>query len=81
MKKGELAKKTIIKLIRSVVDEWGAFSVADIGDEGCPIVKTMGKDHHQLAERFDSDGITAVTYIHETEIEDEEENLEISYSP
>jgi len=73
-----MKKKEIIKKIKSIIENHGSFSVMDVNSESSPIISSVGKDSCILAERF-STTVTVVTYIHETEVcEDELEYEKIS---
>jgi hypothetical protein len=64
-----MQKRTIIKRIKSIISEYGSFSVAEVEGESSPLINSMGKDSYVLAERFDS-SVTGVTYVHETETDE-----------
>jgi hypothetical protein len=66
-----MQKKTIIKNIKRIINEYGSFTVADVEYESSPVIASFGKDTHVLAERFDS-SVTGVTYVHETEVDENE---------
>ena len=65
-------KVEIISNIKKVVSQYGGFSVADVDGEQSPLIDSMGKDNHILAERFGLDTVTGVTYVHETETDSNE---------
>lgn len=60
-------KRTIIKEIKKIIQDWGGFSTADVEANSSPVIATLGKDTHQLAERFDLHKVTVITYVHENE--------------
>jgi hypothetical protein len=60
-------KRTLIKKIRAIISEWGGFSTADVQATSSPVIKTLGKDSCQLAERFELYKVEAVIYVHENE--------------
>jgi len=70
-----MQKRTIIKNIKRIIDNYGSFSVAEVEGESSPIITTIGKDSYVLAERFDS-SVTGVTYVHETETDENEYEYE-----
>lgn len=70
-----MQKRTIIKNIKRIIDNYGSFSVAEVEGESSPLINSMGKDSHVLAERFGS-SVTGVTYVHETEIDENEYEYE-----
>ena len=62
---------TEIENIKRIIATWGSFTVADVEADSSPLVGSMGKDSHQLAERFYLDGVDAVIYVHETEVDED----------
>jgi len=70
-----MQKRTIIKNIKRIINEWGGFSVAEVEGESSPVITTIGKDSHVLAERFGS-SVTGVTYVHETETDENDYEYE-----
>ena len=64
-------KKQLITAIKNIIQNHGSFSIADIEAESSPVIASIGKDVHQLAESFNFDGVKAVTYVHETETSEE----------
>ena len=70
-----MQKRTIIKNIKRIIDNYGSFSVAEVEGESSPLINSMGKDSHVLAERFGS-SVTGVTYVHETETDENEYEYE-----
>ena len=62
-----MQKRTIIKKIKAIISEWGSFTVADIQANSSPVIKTLGKDTCQLAERFELHKVEAILYVHENE--------------
>ena len=62
-----MQKRTIIKKIKAIITEWGGFSCADVEATSSPVIKTLGKDTCQLAERFEKDKVEAVIYVHDSE--------------
>ena len=65
------AKQNLIKKIKNIIKEVGSFSTADVEATSSPVIASIGKNTHQLAERFYNDGVTAMTYVHETETDQE----------
>lgn len=62
-----MTKKDIIKKIKAIIADYGAFTTADVEAMSSPVIKTLGKDTCQLAERFDLHKVEAVIYVHESE--------------
>ena len=56
-----------IEAIRTIINEFGSFSTAEVEASCSPCLQSFGKDTHILAERFYKDNVEAVTYVHETE--------------
>jgi hypothetical protein len=70
-----MQKRTIIKNIKRIIDNYGSFSVAEVEGESSPLINSIGKDSHVLAERFGI-SVTGVTYVHETETDENEYEYE-----
>jgi len=70
------AKEKLISKIKAIIEEFGSFSTADVELDNSPVIANIGKDNFQLAERFNSSGVVAVTYVHETEVAEEEIDYE-----
>lgn len=66
-----MQKKTIIKRIRKIIVEFGSFTVADVEAESSPCIASLGKDTHQLLEEFGEHKATALTYVHETVVDED----------
>lgn len=66
-----MQKRTIIKRIKAIISEWGGFTCADVEATSSPVIKTLGKDTCQLAERFEKDKVEAVIYVHESETDED----------
>ena len=64
-----MQKRTIIKRIKTIIENYGSFSIADVEGESSPLINSMGKDNVILAERFTKDDVEGVTYVHETVVE------------
>jgi len=62
-----MQKNAIIKNIKAIIEKFGSFTTADVEAESSPVIATLGKDTCQLAETFNLHKVTAVTYVHETE--------------
>lgn len=62
-----MTKINIIKKIKAIIIDYGAFTTADVEANSSPVIKSLGKDTHQLAERFDFHKVEAVIYVHESE--------------
>ena len=55
-----------IRNIKRIINTYGGFHISELDGEGSPVIKTMGKDHTLLAEEF-NEQVTAITYVHEVE--------------
>ena len=62
-------KQEYISEIKSIVDKWGGVTTSEMELEASPVYKTFGKDQFQLVERFNRDGVTILSYTHETEVD------------
>ena len=51
--------------------EHGAFSTSDLIESSAPVIASLGKNTHQIAERFNKYGVEAVVYVHEKDVESE----------
>jgi hypothetical protein len=47
-----MQKRTIIKNIKRIIDNYGSFSVAEVEGESSPMVESIGSNVFLLAERF-----------------------------
>lgn len=64
-------KTKTIERIKSIIKDFGSFSVSDVEAEGSPVITTAGKNVCVLAEQFSLNSVKAVTYVHETETDSE----------
>jgi uncharacterized protein (DUF952 family) len=62
-----MSKKEAISKIKEIIKEYGTFTCADVEATSSPVINSLGKDTHQLAERFYEHKIEAVLYVHEQE--------------
>ena len=65
-KKRKTKKERLIERIRTIIEQDGSFTTADVMAQSSPIVKTMGKNSCMLAERFGKNGADCDIYVHET---------------
>jgi len=65
-------KDRIIEKIQSIIKEWGSFSTGDVQADCSPCIASIGSNIVQLAERFNLDKVSAVTYEHDREIDEDE---------
>lgn len=66
-----MKKEKIIQKIQNIIKEYGSFSPYEVGQDN-PVIKTMGKDHNQVAEKFNLHTVNAISYVHEVEIDEDE---------
>lgn len=66
-----MQKRTLIKNINKIIVKFGSFTTADVEADSSPCIASLGKDTHQLAEAFGEHKVTAITYIHETEVDED----------
>jgi hypothetical protein len=71
-KKRRTKKDIIISKIKKIIEDGGGFSVADVEHESSPVIASIGKDTFQLAERFGETGVEAITYVHETVVNEDD---------
>ena len=64
-----MQKRTIIKRIKTIIQNHGSFSVGEIGAESSPIVESFGSTF-VLAESFDINNATLVTYVNDSEVDE-----------
>ena len=62
-------KEEKITIIKSIIRDFGTFSIADVEAESRPCINSLGKDTHQLAETFYENKVETTTYIHESEVD------------
>lgn len=68
-KKRKTKKERLIERIRTIIEQDGSFTTADVMAMSSPIVKTMGKNSYMLAERFGKNGADCEIYVHDTNTE------------
>jgi len=71
-----MTKKVMIEKIDAIISEYGIFTTADVSADSSPCINSM-KGCVQLAERFDGNGVTAITY--ETRYDNEISEEDIPY--
>lgn len=52
-----MQKRTIIKRIKTIIENYGSFGMADVEGESSPVVDSIGSDVFLLAERFSIDNV------------------------
>ena len=63
-----MAKKdTLIKKIKAIIEDYGAFNTGDVEATSSPVYTTMGKNSCALIEGFGNKNVGITMYIHETE--------------
>lgn len=67
---GASEKDQVIRKIKNIIDEWGAFCIGDVQSESSPIINNISKDRYILAEKFGLDSATGVEYIDGNEIDE-----------
>lgn len=71
MKKKKTQKERLIEKISAIIKKCGSVSTADLELSSSPIHKSISKDHYILIEQFNQDDVRIVTYVHETETNDD----------
>jgi hypothetical protein len=67
-----MQKRTIIKRIKEYVSKNdGEITTADCEADSSPVIASLGKNTFQLAETFGFHKVTAVTYVHDTETDED----------
>ena len=64
-------KKEIIKKIKSIINEFGGFTTAEVEAESSPCVASLGSSTCQLAESFYIDKVETIIYVDEEESSNE----------
>ena len=64
-KKRKTKKERLIERIRTIIEQDGNFTTADVMATSSPVVKTMGKNSCMLAERFNKHGADCEIYVHD----------------
>ena len=64
-----MQKRTIIKNIKKIIDNYGSFNVGELESESSPIVESLGNTF-VLAEGFDINNATLVTYVNDIEVDE-----------
>ena len=62
-------KEEKISIIKSIIRDFGTFTIADVEADSSPCLNSLGKDTHQLAETFYEHKVEAITYVHESEVD------------
>ncbi len=70
-----MEKENIIKKIKNIIIEYGSFSPYEVSQDN-PVIKTMGKDHNQVAEKFNLHAVDAISYVNEIEVDEDEIDYE-----
>lgn len=68
-KKRKTKKERLIERIKTIIEQDGSFTTADVMAQTSPVVKTIGKNSCMLAERFGRNGVDCDIYVHETKTE------------
>ena len=63
-------KNDQISEINRIIREWGAISCGELLLDCSPCVASIGDNIVQLAERFNDNGITAITYVYDREVDE-----------
>ena len=66
-----MKKTEIIEKIKKIVNDYGTFTTADAEADSSPCIATLGNDTCQLIEEFGMHKVTAVTYVHESEVNED----------
>lgn len=66
-----MEKEKIIQKIQDIIKDYGSFSPYEVNQDN-PVIKTMGKDHNQVAEKFNLHAVDAVSYVNEIEVDEDE---------
>lgn len=66
-----MQKRTVIKNINKIIVKFGSFTTADVEADSSPCIASLGKDTHQLLEEFGEHKVTALTYVHETVVDED----------
>lgn len=61
-----MTKEQYISEIKSIIDKWGTTTTCELELETSPVYNTFGKDSYELIELFNRNGVTVVSYVHET---------------
>ena len=64
-----MTKEQLIKGIKSVIGKWGSLTTADMEMSSSPMFNYMSKDHFSTIERFGTDDVEVITYVHEVEVD------------
>lgn len=66
-----MEKTELIENINKIIVKFGEFTTADVEANSSPCINSLGKDTHQLLEEFGEHKVTAVTYVHETVVDED----------
>lgn len=73
-----MQKRTIIKNIKRIIEEWGGFGIDEVGAEFSPCVDGIGHTVH-LAEYFDKNSVSVNVYNPSSYSSDPIDDYELSY--
>lgn len=57
-----------ISRIKSIVSEWGSFSINEVDGEECPILNKQNKDSEVMIEQINYDAVQCTEYVHGQEV-------------
>jgi hypothetical protein len=63
-----MKKSEKIEVIKRIIREFGETSTSTLEASSSPVVRSVAKDHFELAERFGLDDVDVIEYVHETEV-------------
>lgn len=65
MKRNEMISK-----IKSIVNEWGVFSINEVDGEECPILSKQNKNSEVLIEKVGTYSVQCTEYVHGKEVDE-----------
>ena len=70
-------RKTMIKKIKAVINEWGSFNIGELDQPtNSPIVKSIGKHTSVCIDGFNHTTVSTTTYVNDIDTETDEIDYE-----
>lgn len=66
-----MEKEELIYQIFRIIGDYGSFTTADVAADSSPCIASLGSHTHQLIEQFGPFKVTAITYVHDTEVDED----------
>ena len=64
----EYTKEEVIGFIKNIIADFGEFTCSDVEADSSPVIRSLGANTCQLAERFTEHKVEAIIYDGENEV-------------